>query len=54
MAEVVATSERVTLIVGDRKVVEPKLEKLGYTKIRPIDHDGQIVDEQAGSESSGR
>jgi zinc protease len=43
MARVVATSERVTLIVGDRKVVEPKVRSLGYSKIQPITYDGQIV-----------
>jgi zinc protease len=40
MAEVVAPSERVTLIVGDRKVVEPKLKALGYSKIQPVTYDG--------------
>ena len=41
MAQVVATNERVTLIVGDRKVVEPKLRALGYAKIQPVTYDGQ-------------
>ena len=45
MAEVVATSERVTLIVGDRKVVEPKLRALGYSKIQPVTYDGERLAE---------
>ncbi len=45
MAEVVAPSERVTLIVGDRKVVEPKLRALGYSKIQPVTYDGQKLPE---------
>jgi len=45
MADVVAPSERVTLIVGDRKVVEPKLRALGYSKIQPVTYDGQRLTE---------
>ncbi len=45
MADVVATSERLTLIVGDRKVVEPKLRALGYSKIQPVTYDGQKLTE---------
>jgi zinc protease len=45
MAEVVAPAERVILIVGDRKVVAPKLTELGFSKIRPITYDGQDVQE---------
>ncbi len=41
MAEVVSTSERVTLIVGDRKVVESKLRAMGYSKIQPVTYDGE-------------
>jgi zinc protease len=44
MAEVVAPGERVTLIVGDRKVVEPQLRALGYSKIQPITYDGQKLE----------
>ena len=40
MAEVVAPKERVILIVGDRKSVEPKLKELGYTKIKRLNPDG--------------
>jgi zinc protease len=45
MAKLVATSQRVILIVGDRKVVEPKLRALGYSKLQPITYDGQALDE---------
>jgi zinc protease len=45
MAKVVATNERVTLIVGDRKVIEPKLRALGYSKIQPVSYDGQPLTE---------
>ena len=45
MAKLVATSERVILIVGDRKVVEPKLRALGYSKLQPITYDGQALTE---------
>ena len=48
MAHVVATSERVTLIVGDRKVVEPKLRALGYSKIEPVTYDGQKLTHKTG------
>ncbi len=43
MAEVVAKNERVTLIVGDRKAVEPKLRALGYSRIQPVTYDGQGI-----------
>jgi zinc protease len=45
MAQVVAPAERVILIVGDRKLVVPKLEALGYAKIRPVTYDGQKTEE---------
>jgi zinc protease len=45
MTEVVAPAERVVLIVGDRKAVEPKLRGLGYAKIQFVDHDGKPVKE---------
>jgi zinc protease len=41
MADVVAAKERVTLIVGDRKVVGPKLKALGYSRIQPVTYDGE-------------
>ncbi len=44
MAKVVATGERVTLVVGDRKAVEPKLRELGYSRIQPITYDGQPIE----------
>ena len=40
MTEVVAPKERVILIVGDRKTVEPKLKQIGFTRIRPVTTDG--------------
>jgi zinc protease len=40
MAEVVVPKERVVLIVGDRKAVEPKLRELGFTRIRGVTPDG--------------
>ena len=43
MAEVVAKSERVTLVVGDRKNVEPKLRAMGFDKIVPITYDGNML-----------
>ncbi len=43
MASLVAADKRVTLIVGDRKTVEPKLRALGYTKIQPVSYDGAPV-----------
>jgi hypothetical protein len=45
MATVVEPAERVILIVGDRKLVTPKLEALGYTKIRPVTFDLQTAEE---------
>ncbi len=45
MASVVAKDERVTLVVGDRKVIEPKLRAMGYTQIQPITYDGKMVKE---------
>jgi hypothetical protein len=45
MAKLVATSERVTLIVGDRKVVEPSLRALGFSKLQPITYDGHALKE---------
>jgi zinc protease len=45
MAKVVAKGDRVTLIVGDRKVVEPKLRALGYSQIQPVTYDGQKLTE---------
>lgn len=44
MAEVVAPKERVVLIVGDRKLVEPKLKELGYTYIKNLSVDGLSKD----------
>ena len=41
MAEVVADPERVVLIVGDRKSVEPKLKALGFNKVRMLTTDGK-------------
>ena len=40
MAEVVSPKERVVLIVGDRKTVEPNLRALGYSKVRLVTPDG--------------
>ncbi len=45
MADVVAKRDRVTVIVGDRKVVEPKLRALGYSQIQPVTYDGQNFNE---------
>jgi zinc protease len=45
MASVVAPGERVTLVVGDRKVVEPKLRAMGFSRIKPVTYDGQDVAE---------
>ena len=41
MRAVVDPAERVVLIVGDRKSVEPKLKALGFKEIRIIDPDGK-------------
>ena len=43
MADVVAPAERVVLVVGDRKAVEPALKKLGYATVRVINYDGEPV-----------
>jgi len=40
MAEVVAPTQRVVLVVGDRKQVEPKLRALGFDKVRAVTADG--------------
>jgi predicted Zn-dependent peptidase len=40
MARIVEPEERVILIVGDRKAVEPKLNELGLKKIIPVSVDG--------------
>ena len=45
LAEVVDPKDRVTLIVGDRATVEPKLKELGYTEIVPLDVDGEPIEE---------
>ena len=44
MSEVVAPAERVVFIVGDRKVVEPKLKELGYKTIKVVNYDGVPVE----------
>ena len=41
MTEVVAPAERVILVVGDRKTVEPELRKAGLTKIQVVTYDGK-------------
>lgn len=43
MADVVAPKERVVLIIGDRKSVEPKLRELGFNKIKLLSPDGLPV-----------
>ncbi|MBX6314723.1 MAG: insulinase family protein, partial [Isosphaeraceae bacterium] len=43
MTEVVAPRERVVLIVGDRKEIEPKLKMLGFQEIRLVTSDGLPV-----------
>lgn len=40
MAEVVAPAERLILVVGDRKTVEPALRKAGLSRIQVVTHDG--------------
>ncbi len=41
MSEVVAPSQRATLVVGDRTAVEPKLRAMGYSRIQPVTVDVQ-------------
>jgi len=41
MTEVVAPADRLILVVGDRKTVEPELRRAGLTKIRVVTHDGK-------------
>ncbi len=41
MADVVAKGNRVILVVGDRKSVEPELKKIGFTDIRMLTPDGK-------------
>ena len=41
LAEVVKPEDRVILIVGDRKAVEPKLVELGFKTIVPVSADGK-------------
>jgi zinc protease len=43
MTEVVAPADRVILVVGDRKAVEPELRKAGLAKIRVVTSDGKPV-----------
>ncbi len=45
MAEVVAEKDRVILVVGDRKAVEPKLKAMGFAKIRFLTTDGKPAGE---------
>ena len=45
MTDVAAPGERVTLVVGDRKVVEPRLRALGYSHIQPVTYDGKPLAE---------
>jgi zinc protease len=52
MAEVVVPRERVVLVVGDRKAVEPRLRELGYTKIRPVTPDGVPADHREGAQAA--
>lgn len=44
MVQVVEPKERVVLVVGDRKLVEPKLKELGFREIRHVSHDGKPVE----------
>ncbi len=41
MAEVAGPKERVVLVVGDRKAIEPKLKALGFKEVRVITPDGK-------------
>ena len=43
MNEVVAPGDRTILVVGDRKLIEPKLKALGFKEIRLVDPDGKIL-----------
>jgi zinc protease len=43
MADLAARAQRITLVVGDRKVVEPGLKALGAGEVRVIDADGKPV-----------
>jgi zinc protease len=43
MADLAAKAHRITLVVGDRKVVEPGLKALGAGEVRVIDADGKPV-----------
>ena len=45
MTDVAAPGARVTLVVGDRKVVEPRLRALGYSHIQPVTYDGKPLAE---------
>ncbi len=44
MASVVEPKERVVLVVGDRKTVEPKLRELGFREVRIVSPDGKPVE----------
>ncbi len=41
MAQVLAPKDRVVLVVGDRKVIEPKLKSLGFREVRVVTPDGK-------------
>jgi hypothetical protein len=43
MVEVVAPADRLILVVGDRKSVEPELREAGLTKIQAVTYDGRPV-----------
>jgi predicted Zn-dependent peptidase len=46
LADVVAPSDRLILVVGDRKLIEPDLKKLGFHEIRVVTPDGRVVPEK--------
>ena len=43
MTEVVAPADRLILVVGDRKTVEPELLKAGMDRIKPVTIDGKVI-----------
>jgi zinc protease len=53
MTEVVIPGDRFTLVVGDRKAVEPELTKAGFKNIKIITYDGKPAEKPGAASQAG-
>jgi predicted Zn-dependent peptidase len=53
MTEVVIPGDRFTLVVGDRKAVEPELTKAGFKNIKFITYDGKLAEKSGAASQAG-